>query len=136
MTTPLAPTSRKVYQFDRMYYYAKDGVVHLIDENDPNPETAHQTILAHRWRERAEAIAREIAIMVYADERIRITKIVNEMVRCADEAEAQGSPTNSKVWEHMAKHNPNRKIQILVPGLNCSADIAEHRRKGAKRIAI
>jgi hypothetical protein len=107
------PASRKVRYFDGIGYWAYGGAVCIYDERDGKLRMITPLVA----RERAEALAKEAERCVYPSERKKFIDVGNELTRVADEAAAQGDPTDEKVMAYYSRHHVSRPVQLVVPGI-------------------
>ncbi len=110
------PTSRYVYRFDNLIYWAERGMITLKDERDGTSKRIRITV----WAERADSIGKEGLRCVYPSERDKFANTANEMIKCCEQAAAQGDPMDPEV---QAYHGRHRNLKKTVFGLSQNSSV-------------
>ena len=97
---------RRMFRFRSQLFGAKGGLVHIFDERDGTRSVCDPD----EFLARAEALGREAAYCIYADERKELIDAANDMEACAAEAAAQGNPLDPKVQAYYARHKRRNSI--------------------------
>ena len=109
----LAPTvrtssNRKVFDYKQTKFWAERGLVHTVHE-----ETGEYTTCSVReWLLRAQALSKQAWREKYADEREKLVTLVENMVRVAKQAKAQGDPHSRDGVTEAVRRLPT---QVMMP---------------------
>jgi hypothetical protein len=101
-------SNRKVFDFRKTKFWADRGLVHTIHE-----ETGEYTTCSVReWLLRAQALSQQAWREQYADEREQIVTLVENMVKVAKQAKAQGDPHTREGVKEAVRRLPT---QVAMP---------------------
>lgn len=88
MTTVRTSSSRKVFDFRQTKFWAERGLAHLVNEVTGE----YTTCSIREWLLRAKALSDQAWREQYSDERVQMITLVENMVKVAKQAKAQGDP--------------------------------------------
>jgi len=107
---PAARTTknRKVFDYKQTKFWAERGLVHNVHE-----ETGEYSVCSVReWLLRAQALSQQAWREKYPDEREQIVTLVENMVRVARQAKAQGDPHTRDGVTEAVRRLP---VQVQLP---------------------
>jgi hypothetical protein len=109
-----ASTRRRVFRYRRQEFWAEGGLCHVVDKDTGQ----YSPVSVREFLHRARAFSREADRLRdqkrWADERDELTKMVADMVVCAQQARAQGDPFDPGALRQLGE--ARRPARILVPG--------------------
>lgn len=100
------------YRYFQTEYWAEQGMVHVIDERDPNPQV--RSIAPKDFIMRAHAFRDICKLENYPGDRLALENASHNMEKVALEAIAQGDPTDPDVHEFWARHGYFKKKYVAV----------------------
>jgi hypothetical protein len=126
MTPPRiwASTRRRVFKYRRQDFFAENGLIHVIDKDTGAYSCVSVVTFLERARGFSADARRMAAKKMWADERDELTRMVQDMIVCCDQARRQGDPFDPAAVRRMAVHH--RPGRIAVP--NPEAAVAPRRR--------
>jgi hypothetical protein len=106
------------YRFQRLEFYANQGMITLIDldkaaDSSVTPDEAIQRLRPGQFIKRVIAVRMGTKDM-YPDETMHANRLLEEATAACKLAKSQGDPLDTKVQDHMLKHN--KRSRILVSG--------------------
>ena len=101
-------SNRKVFDYKQTKFWAERGLVHTVHEHTGE----YTTCSIREWLLRAQALSGEAWREKYADERSQIVSLVENMVRVAKQAKAQGEPFSRDGVADSVRRLPT---QVLLP---------------------
>jgi hypothetical protein len=124
------PKQSKHYKFQRLEFWAENGLITMIDE-DKAGNSGVPASEAIRRISPVEFLERVVAVRMgtpdYSDELFLVRQFLDRAVEVIKIARAQGDPTDPTVLAHMGKHA--RRSQILMPGDFNSGNLAPLRNR-------
>lgn len=117
MATPRvwASTRQRVFKYRRQEFFAENGLIHVIDKDTGAYSAVSVVEFLHRARQFNAEARRMAAKKMWADERDELTRMVQDMIVCCEQARKQGDPFNPKVMRQMVDHNRSRQIAVPNP---------------------
>jgi len=107
------PGPGRRYKYKDLIFWAENGLIRMEDQRTGE----FFTITRQEAFERAKAIAEEINMITWGDEREATLSLVQSMCDVIDEAKNQGDPTDPEVIERVARETKrSKKARILLPG--------------------
>lgn len=112
----MAKKEGKHYRFQRLEFYADQGMITLIDldkaaDSSVTPDEAIQRLRPGQFIKRVIAVRMGSKDM-YPDEAIRANKLLEEATAACKLAKSQGDPLDPEVQDHMLKHNKSSRILV------------------------
>jgi hypothetical protein len=108
-----ASTRQHVFKYRRQDFFAENGLIHVIDKDTG----IYSCVAVREFLSRARGFSKLARRMskkkIWADERDELTRMVQDMIVCCQQAQRQGDPFDPRVLRQMAIHN--RSARIVVP---------------------
>lgn len=129
MATPRvwASTRQRVFKYRRQEFFAENGLVHVIDCHTGEYSCVSRVEFLQRARAFNKEARRMAAKKMWADERDELTRMVQDMIVCVQQAQAQGDPFDPKVMRQMVVHH--RPGRVSVPNPEAVAAMPPPRRR-------
>ena len=114
----MAKKEGKHYRFQRLEFYADQGMITLIDldkaaDSSVTPDEAIQRLRPGQFLKRVIAV-RMGTKDTYPDEAMQSNKLLEDATAACKLAKSQGDPLDPEVQDHMVKHT--KRNRILVSG--------------------
>jgi hypothetical protein len=106
-------SNRKVFDYKQTKFWAERGLVHTVHEHTGE----YTTCSIREWLMRAQALSGEAWREKYADERSQLIALVENMVRVAKQAKAQGEPYSRDGVVDAVRRLPT---QVMMPEVTYS----------------
>jgi hypothetical protein len=106
-------SNRKVFDYKQTKFWAERGLVHTVHEHTGE----YTTCSIREWLMRAQALSGEAWREKYADERSQLIALVENMVRVARQAKAQGEPYSRDGVVDAVRRLPT---QVMMPEVTYS----------------
>jgi hypothetical protein len=114
----------KRYYYGDLEFWSQGGMVHIFDHRDVVPVGEHRRLISVNpttYRERADLLGEALRTKLkYAQDRIALENLCNNMVKVCDQADAQGNPTDPRIPTHHllhARHIPLKGSGVTVDKL-------------------
>jgi hypothetical protein len=108
-----ASTRQHVFKYRRQEFFAENGLIHVIDRDDGRYSCVSVVDFLHRARAFNKEAARMARKKMWADERDELSRMVQDMIVCCDQARRQGDPFDPQTMRRMVAHR--RSNRMVVP---------------------
>lgn len=111
-----ATTRKRIFKYRRQEFWAENGLCHVVDCHTGEYSCVSVADFLHRARAFNKAAYRGRHDKRWADERDELTRMVQDMIVCCQQARKQGDPFDPKVMHQMVTHRRSNHISVPNPG--------------------
>jgi hypothetical protein len=121
--------SRKIFDFRQTKFWAERGLVHTVNEETG----AFSTCSVREWLLRAQALSAQASREKFADEREQLITLVENMIKVAKQAKAQGDPHTAAGRDEVRRRAP---LRVMMPEVTYSYRQGEVRTGPAAKLIL